>query len=402
MSALSLAPYRAVLARGPLRRILLLGIVVRIPIFATAVMVTIHVVTTLGRSYAEAGLVAAAATIAVAVSGPMRGRLLDRYGLRPVVGPMTLVSGVCWAVAPWVGYWALLALVVVAGVTMVPMLSIIRQTIIAASQPEHRRTAISLDTSFVELSFIISPALALAATSVWGSAVVLFAVQMLGVVAGLGVWLLDPRLRSVDEAAHGRSAIPWQEWIRAPFVVVCGITAAAAVVLSGTDLSIIAAVRDLGGVAQVGLLLAVWAAGSLVGGLVYGAASQEVPAAWLLVGLAVTTVPMAFASSAWTLAAGAFVAGLLCAPTISSTIDEISRVVPAERRGEAMGWHSGALTLGGAVGAPFAGMAIDGYGAGAGFVAVAVVGAVAGVLTMVVPRAAARAVTESEASQYAP
>ena len=72
----------------PLRTALVLGTLVRAPVFASGVLLTVHVVTTLGRSYAAAGVLAAAATVAVAVSGPWRGRLLDRFGLRRVVGAL--------------------------------------------------------------------------------------------------------------------------------------------------------------------------------------------------------------------------------------------------------------------------------------------------------------------------
>ena len=54
--------------------------------------------------------------------------------------------------------------------------------------------------------------------------------------------------------------------------------------------------------------------------------------------------------------------------------------MPASVRGEAMGWHGSFMTAGGATGAPVAGLAIDRAGAGAGFLAVAVVGLVVAVL----------------------
>jgi hypothetical protein len=64
------ARYRRVLASRALRQALLLGFLVRMPIFGGGVVLTLHVVSHLGRPYAAAGLVSAAATIAIAVSGP--------------------------------------------------------------------------------------------------------------------------------------------------------------------------------------------------------------------------------------------------------------------------------------------------------------------------------------------
>ncbi|HNV40293.1 MAG TPA: MFS transporter, partial [Ornithinibacter sp.] len=143
---------------------------------------------------------------------------------------------------------------------------------------------------------------------------------------------------------------------------------------------IIAVMRDIAAEGQIGLVLAVWGLGSLIGGLLYGALHRPISAFWLLAGLAAATFPMALASSTVQLAASGFVAGLLCAPTITATIDQASRIVPAQVRGEAMGWHGSFMTTGGAIGAPLAGLAIDRGGPGAGFVVVAAVGVVVAAL----------------------
>ncbi len=374
MTTVTLAPYRRVLSRPSLRRTLVLGTLTRAPMFATGVLVTVHVVTTLGRSYAMAGLVAAAVTTAVAVSGPWRGRLLDRHGLRAVVGPSLVVSGICWGTAPWVGYWALLALATVAGLFAVPVSSVIRQAVMADVSDGDRRTAISLDSAAIELSFMVAPAAAVFAATRWSTSWVLLVVQALAVLAAGGLWLADPPLRTESESAAGRPGQARVSWLRGPFLALLVMVSATAVILSGSDISFVAAMRGYGEASLLGLVLVLWALGSLVGGLVYGGMPRDVPARWLLAALAVVTLPMAFATSGVVLGLLALVAGLLCAPTITATVNEAARLVPAEVRGEAMGWHGSALTAGGALGAPFAGMVIDRYQGGTGFLAVALVG----------------------------
>ena len=377
MSTVSLAPYRRALSSRPLRTSLLLGTLVRAPVFASGVLLTIHVVSTLGRSYAEAGVLAACATIAVAVSGPWRGRLLDRVGLRRVVGPSVVVALVCWSIAPFVGYWPLLGLAVLAGLFVIPTFSIIRQAVMAAVPDSERRTAISLDAAAIELSFIVAPAVAVWAAAHWSTTWVLFATQMLGVAAGVVLWVVDPALRAAGEAGVGAPSVRRSTWFRMPFLAVCLAATASTLVLSGSDLGIVAAMREFDATPQIGLVLALWGIGSLVGGLLYGALHRHISAFWLLGALSVVTLHMALASSPWGLALLSLGAGLLCAPTITATIDQASRLVPAEVRGEAMGWHGSFLTTGGAIGAPLAGFAIDGGGAAAGFVSVALVGLLA-------------------------
>jgi predicted MFS family arabinose efflux permease len=376
----SVAPYRVALASRDLRLALLLGSFVRIPVFSAGVLLTVHVVSTLGRSYAAAGVLASVATVAVAISGPWRGRLLDRIGLRRVVLPSTVVALVCWSIAPWVDYLPLLVLAGVAGLFVIPSFSIIRQAVMAAVPSKERRTAISLDAAAVEVAFIVGPATTIWATAHWDTRWVLFAVQMLGVRGGVTLWPVDLPLRSEAEDDAGAPHPSRASWFGLPFIAVCCAAACATFVLSGTDLGIVARMRELGAPTSIGIVLGVWGLGSLLGALVYGGLSRPISTFWLLGGLALVTLPMGLAHGIVSLSLLAFVAGLLCAPTITASVDQASRIVPASARGEAMGWHGSSLTLGGAMGAPFAGLAIDEVGAGGGFVAPAASGLVGAVL----------------------
>jgi MFS family permease len=375
------ARYRRVLASAALRRALVLGFLVRMPIFAGGLVLTLHVVSHLGRTYAAAGLVSAAATIAIAISGPWRGRLLDRRGLRRVVVPSIVVAAVCWSIAPFVSYWWLLAFAALAGLFVVPSFSIIRQAVIAAVDDDDRRTAISLDSVAVELSFMVGPAVGVWAATVWPTQWVLFAIEMLGVLAGVLLWFANPVMRAeVDEVVDDEGVtaevpkVARSEWFRARFIVICLAAAATTLVLGGTDIAIVASLRDFDAQSSIGWVLAIWGFGSLLGGLVYGGVQKSISAFWLLGGLAVVSAPMALAAGVPSLALLSFVAGLFCAPTITATVDQVSRVVPASARGEAMGWHGSFMTGGMALGAPLAGFAIDHRGWAAGFLVVAAVG----------------------------
>lgn len=397
--------YRRVFAVPALRRALLLGLLVRMPIFTGSVILTIHVVATLHRTYGAAGLVSGAATVAIAVSGPWRGRLLDRMGLRRVVLPSIVVAAVCWSVAPFVDYWLLLALAALAGLFVIPSFSIIRQAVLAAVPEEDRRTALSLDASMVELSFMVGPAAGVWAATQWPTSWVLFGVEMAGVAAGILLWLANPPLYEVSEAvgdsgeesSQGGRGLPRSAWFRGRFLAVCTAAAATTVVLGGTDIGVVAALRSFGAQPSIGVVLALWGFGSLLGGLVYGGLHRSVPAFALLGALAIVTVPMALASGVASLAVLAFVAGLFCAPTITATVDEVSRVVPSAARGEAMGWHGSFMTAGMALGAPGAGVAIDRFGYAGGFVVVSALGfAVALVVAGVTLRQGSASGTEPE------
>jgi MFS family permease len=133
--------------------------------------------------------------------------------------------------------------------------------------------------------------------------------------------------------------------------------------------AVVAALRDLHHQSWIGWELALWGLGSALGGLVYGALHRSIPAGVLLAGLAALTLPLGWAGNAVSLAGLLVVAGLCCAPTLTATVDTLSRTVPEKVRGEALGWHGSALTVGGAIGAPLAGVAVDRWSWPAGFVA---------------------------------
>jgi len=426
---MDLGAYRPVLANRDTRTALLLGFLIRVPMWAGGVILTLHVVTSLGRSYGAAGLVTAASTVAVAVSGPWRGRLLDRIGLRRTVGPSLVVQVVCWSIAPWVGYAPLIAFAALAGLFVVPTFSILRQVIIRSVPSEQRRTALSLDSSATELSFMAGPAIGVWLATSWDTSWALLVCELASVAAGFVLWVVNPRLTSdsgegdphggaageptthdepgeaaradaiaapsvPDDAAPGRAV---RGFITVPVAAVYLAAACSTLVLSGTDVGIVAALRSFGATGSIGWVLALWGAGSLVGGILYGAWHRSFSVFWLLGGLAATTAPVALAAGVPSFAVLITVSGFLCAPTITATVEQLSRQVPERFRGEMMGWHGSAMTAGSAFGAPLAGFAIDRGGWQWGFVVVSAVGVLIALVGLLGSRAGRRAQGRSAA-----
>jgi MFS family permease len=385
------AAYRTVLGIKQARFILALGLLIRIPMWAAAIVLTLHVVAGLGRSYSEAGLITMASTVALAVSAPWRGRLLDRRGLRATVAPQLLILAVVWSVAPFVGYWLLLPLAVVGGLFVVPTFSIVRQVLISAVEDRHRTAALSLDSLATELSFMVGPVLGVLGATYVDTARALCFFELVAVAGGALVWLANPRL--INEADETGEHLGRHTWMSPMVFAVLGGAVACTVVLYGTDIGVVAALRDMRHQSSIGWVLAVWGLGSAVGAIVYGALGRAVPVFVLLALLAGSTVPVVLADNRFTLAALLFVCGMFCAPTITATIDSLSRVVPPQVRGEVMGWHGSALTLGGAIGAPMAGFAIDHGGWEAAFLVTALAALAVALVGMLLLSGRARRVT---------
>ncbi|GLW30715.1 MFS transporter [Actinoplanes regularis] len=380
-----LKPYRETLALPKVMSVLAVATLARIPIAAAAVVLTLHVVTDLDRGYGAAGLVGAAATIGGSLGAPVMGRLIDRRGLRPVLVLTTVAEVIYWLVAQALPYWALLPVAVVGGFLALPAFSVARQSIAALTPESHRLPAFALDSMTTELSFMAGPALGvLIAASAAGPRVAMLALAVGILLAGIGLWLLNPPTRAEHEApVSAGERVARREWLKPRFVAVLAVTMAATVVLAGTDVSVVAVLRASGEVGWTGLVMSLWALFSLIGGFAYGTVRRGLPALALLLPMAVLTIPVGFGGSHWWLLAALLIpAGALCAPTITASSDAISRMIPAAARGEAMGLHNSALTVGVALGGPVAGLAIDTWGPKWGFVAVGAVGVLVALLVL--------------------
>ncbi|MGR6317618.1 MFS transporter [Micromonospora soli] len=357
---MNLKPYREALALPGLRSLLLVSVLARMPLTATGVTLTFHVVLDLGRGYGAAGLVGAASTVGAALGSPLLGRLVDRRGLRPVLLVTTVAEGVFWASAPALSYPVLLPAAFLAGLLALPVFSVVRQSVAALVPAERRRPAYALDSMSVELSFMVGPALAVALSTAISPRITMWAVGAGIVASGIGFWLLDPPTRSADEPVGPHRKVPRREWLTPRLLAVLAVSLAATLVLGGTDVAVVAVLRAGGEVGWTGVVLAAWAVASLVGGFAYGAVTRSLSPLALMAALSLTTIPVGLGGAHWWLLCLALVpTGALCAPTIASTADAVSRLAPAGVRGEAMGLHGSAVTVGIALGAPLAGAVID-------------------------------------------
>jgi MFS family permease len=379
-----LKPYRETLALPGLKSLFTVATLARMPIAAGAVVLTLHVVTDLGRGYGAAGLVGAAWTIGGSAGAPVLGRLVDRRGLRIVLVLTTVAEVLFWALTPTLPYWALLISALLGGLLALPAFAVARQSVAALTPESHRLPAFALDSITTELSFMTGPALGVLLATGPGPHIAMYSLAGGIGVSGLGLWLLNPPVRAAHETPiKAGERIPRRSWLRPRFVAVLAVTMAATLVLSGTDVSVVAVLRSNGELSWTGLVMSLWAFYSLLGGFAYGTLHRRFPPVYLLAPMAVLTIVVGIGGGHWWLLAILLIpCGALCAPTITASADAVSRMTPAGARGEAMGLHNSSLTVGVALGGPLAGLAADHFSAPWGFVAVGGAGALIALLVL--------------------
>ncbi|AXB45739.1 MFS transporter [Amycolatopsis albispora] len=364
-----LQPYRRLLALPSVPSSMLLMFFARLPITAMGITLTLHVVTDLGRGYGEAGLVGTATTAGSALGAPLIGRAIDRYGLRPVVAVCGVVSAGYLLATPHLPYLALVLVALPAGLLAVPAGSIARQVLAAQVPAAQRRTAYSLDTVSVEVTFMIGPSLGILISTQVSSAAALTSIGALSGVVAVLLYLMNPPVRADHEVVTGERP-PLRSWLSRELVATLLIATGALFVLVGMELAALASLRENGEVDWTGVVIALMCVASLVGGIVHGAVHRSLSQVTLMVLLAVLTIPVGLVDTPWWLLALVLVpANLVCAPTLAATTEAVSSLAPVRVRGEAMGLQDSATRIGLAIGGPVVGFVMDHSAPGWGFVA---------------------------------
>jgi MFS family permease len=355
------------------RSLLLAGILARVPATAFGITLTLHVTNGMGRSWAQAGLVTAAYTIGSAVGQPLTGRLLDRRGLRTTMAATTVVAAGVWGVSPHLSYPALVVAAVVGGVFGPPIFSVVRLSLAAMVPVEQRRTAFALDAMIVELSYMVGPAVAVLLATNLRYGYGLYALAGGVAASGALMWSLNapthPEGHATPEVAPSR-----RTWFGRSLVALLIVAAAATFTLSSAELTVVATLRNAGVQQWTGVAIVLWCLYSLLGGLVFGAGRRHIPAIVLVGSMALLTIPIGLGSAWPWLLLALLPSGLLCAPAMTAANVDLARIVPAASRGEATGVLGSAFTVGVSLGAPFAGLIIDGWGTSWSFAAAGAAG----------------------------
>ena len=341
-------------------RVLLSQLLARFPHGMLSIAFLIHV-EKVHHSYAAAGLVVAAISLGEAIAGPISSRLMARWGMRPLLTVMTIVAVITlssMAIFP-LSVPALIVLGFIGGCSFPPIQPAVR-TIYPKLVPNRLLTPLfSLDASAQEIIWIVGPVLTTFVALRVGSVEAVLA-AMAFLAAG-GLWF-------ITSPSVGQVRIPMSKrrlggvLSRPPVIIstLLGLTLVAC--FAAVEAGIIGLFGEDG--PEAGWILAIYALGSLVGGLAWG--HREI-APWsmtrrlLLVfaGLAAASLSSDF----WWLAVTLFISGLGVAPALTVLFANVSATMKFSETAESYAWIGSGQLIGAGLGSAVAGLCIDHFGA---------------------------------------
>ena len=390
-----LRPYREILAHPGALAFSATGVLARMPMSMVGIGIVLAVSDIYG-SYGLAGQVTAVYVVAHAVCSPQIARLVDRHGqarvMRPAItvaaaGLVALIVIAAMAGSPWL----LRAAAGLTGATIGSVGALVRaRWSHALRDPGELHTAYSLESALDELVFIVGPVLA----TVLATGVTPTAGLVLPVIALLvGGMMLFAQSATEPPIARRDPLVRHRHVLRSGgMVVVVVVFVAVGSIFGSTDVATVAFAEEHGAKSAAGVVLAIFAAGSMLAGLGYGARSWLSPL-WkrFVVGVAALAVGVSlflFVTSLPVLAAVMFVTGFSIAPTLVTGNGLVQQFVPRGQLTEGLTWVGTALGVGVSAGASVGGALIDRLGAHGGFMvvlgsaALAVVAALAALPTL--------------------
>ena len=358
----------------------------RIPVAGMSLAVILLVREETG-SFATAGLVEAAFAVALAISLPIQGRLIDRLGqtgilaAAVVLNPIALIALILAARAgadPAV----LVAIGAASGGTQAATGSAMRalwSTLIPDGSL--RQSAYALDAVSLEVAFIAGP-LVTAVLVASGSPAL--AVLVNGGFAMVGTLIFLASRASRAWRGHA-GAGDWAGPLRSRGIVALLLVEVAfGVSLGAMEISITAFATEEGSSSSAGVLIAFQAAASLVAGLWYGsrhhasAPGDRYPRICLL--LAAGMVPLLFTTSIPEAIPMMIISGLALAPAGTVLYALIDELAPRGTATEAFTWMVTAISSGVAAGSALGGTLVSGGHPHRGLLATVVAAAAAGVI----------------------
>jgi MFS family permease len=339
-------------------------------------MAPIGIVTMLSQlrdEYWLAGAVAATFTFANAIIAPQISRLVDKWGQSRLLIPTTAIAILAFALMmvaadPKWPSWTLFVSALLAA--LMPSISAMvraRWTELFRDRPG-LNTAYAFESAADELVYVIGATLSV------GLSVALF--PEAGVLAStlllaLGTAAFVVQRNTEPARRHSEHAATTSAILLRPVQLITVTMVFVGAIFATAEVTTVALTRDLGRPDAASLVIAGYAAGSFVVGVIIGGLHLRAPLhRQLLVAvsaLLVTTLPLLLADTVALLAATIFLSGIAVSPTFITAFGLVGQRTPPAVLTEGVTWVGTGIGIGMAVGAFVTGWVVDTFGARNGF-----------------------------------
>jgi predicted MFS family arabinose efflux permease len=369
----------------PVLRLFCIAIVARTPYAATGLLLIVRTKELTG-SYAASGLVAGAASVALALVSPAVGRLVDRDGQTTVLRVAVVLNASALTGFGLLPHGTPLGLLVgcaaLSGAATPPIGACLRTLYPTLVEGERLHRVFAIESATLEVTYILGPLLMLAIASLAGTGT---ALVISAAALGGGTLVFSATRESRAWRAPPSGVARRGGALRSPGLQTLAIAIALAGATFGAiEVAVPAACQAAGSKGATGPLLAIWGLGSMLGGLLAARAAPADAARWivlLLAALGIGDLALVPVSALSGLAPLLLVAGAAIAPLLGIAYSVVERVTPGGGQTEAFAWLTTAIGVGIAGGSALAGALVDAGGPGAGFAAAAAAGLVACAVT---------------------
>ena len=356
-------PYREALRAPAVAWLLSTSLLARLPLAMVNLAIIIRISRATG-SYARAGIATAVYVVGAALVMPLVGRLTDRAGRRPVLLAAGMLNAIGLFGLAFVSVRDTAPLLVVAafaGASTPPVTPAVRSLWRHLVPPDLLSGLFAMDATLQEVTFMIGPSLVAVTVAVASPSAALVTCGLIGLGGTLGV-AAHPAVAMAFSDERGSVHPPNLAGL-VTLVSVMVVFLAAIVMI---EVAIVAFTGDHHASNQSGLLLSVWAGGSVAGGLLFGARMARLGAnalASLLVVGALGFALLSLAPGVAVLYGLMFLAGIAIAPTFSCVYGIVSELAPHGSSVEAFSWISSGIQVGSAIGAAVGGLLVESLGA---------------------------------------
>lgn len=365
----------------------------RIPL-AMKALGCVLLVQQLTGSYGLAGFIGAVQTLVSALASPRLGRFADQYGERTILIVSMIVHtlGMAWLItAAYVNPNPILLFIgaAIIGGSSMPFGSLSRARWVQILEKGRKLDkAYALEAMADETGFIIGPMLVIP-LSVSVNAAAGLIVSLLMTIAASIILVTTGRKNTNVRITPNTSLDPRGESvIRIKGIqVLAGALLFTGIIFGAVEIVLVAFAQHLGQPNAAGVMAAIFALGSLLGAVGYGAVQWKAPvdrrlkiAIWWI---ALGSIPILLVNSVPQMAIAVFVTGVAISPSMIAANTLIEHVAPPKKLTEAFSWIGSAIATGMAFGSIIAGVMLDEFGVRGGQ-SVTLIGGLLSVLVVII------------------